>query len=83
MHIHVVTIFPDLFPPMLEAGILGRARRAGIARVDVHDLRDYTHDRHRTVDDAPFGGGPGMVMRAEPLFEAVESLSLPPESPSC
>ena len=81
MHIHVVTIFPDLFPPMLEAGIVGRARRAGIARVDVHDLRDYTHDRHRTVDDAPFGGGPGMVMRPEPLFEAVESLSLPAGSP--
>jgi tRNA (guanine37-N1)-methyltransferase len=77
VHIHIVTIFPEAFPPVLSAGILGRAQQAGLATVDVHDLRDHTHDRHRTVDDSPFGGGPGMVMRPEPLFEAVESLDLP------
>jgi tRNA (guanine37-N1)-methyltransferase len=81
VYIHILTIFPQAFPPVLSAGILGRAQQAGLATVDVHDLRDHTHDRHRTVDDSPFGGGPGMVMRPEPLFEAVESLDLPPGSP--
>ena len=66
---------------MLEVGILGRAQRSGLVRVDVHDLRDHTHDRHRSVDDAPFGGGPGMVMQAAPLFEAVEALALPEGAP--
>jgi tRNA (guanine37-N1)-methyltransferase len=76
MRIHVITIFPELFPAFLDAGIVGRAIRSGLAAVDIHDLRAFTHDRHRTVDDAPFGGGPGMVMRPEPLSEAIDSLSL-------
>jgi tRNA (guanine37-N1)-methyltransferase len=81
MLIHIVTIFPELFPPVLQAGIVGRAERAGLVEFGVHDLREHTHDRHRTVDDSPFGGGPGMVMRPEPLFEAIEALVLPPGSP--
>jgi tRNA (guanine37-N1)-methyltransferase len=76
MQIHVITIFPELFAPSLDVGIVGRAIRTGMARVDVHDLRDHTHDRHRSVDDSPFGGGPGMVLRPEPLYEAVEALAL-------
>ena len=76
MRIHVITIFPDLFPAFLDAGIVGRAIRSGLAAVEIHDLRAFTHDRHRTVDDAPFGGGPGMLMRPEPLSEAIASLSL-------
>ena len=77
MKLHIVTIFPEMFSPVLDAGIIGRAQRSGIADIRIHDLRDFTHDRHRSVDDAPFGGGPGMVMRPEPWFEAVESLELP------
>ena len=75
MEIHVVTVFPEMFEPVLELGIIGRARRAGLAEVHLHALRDYTHDRHKTVDDSPFGGGPGMVMRPEPLFEALEAIA--------
>ena len=81
MHVHIVTIFPEMFPAPLGTGIVGRAQQAGLATVHVHDLRDFTHDPRRTVDDAPFGGGPGMVMRPEPLFEAVASLGLPEGSP--
>jgi tRNA (guanine37-N1)-methyltransferase len=81
MEIHVITIFPEMFPPVLDAGIVGRAQRSGLAQIQVHDLRDHTHDRHRTVDDSPFGGGPGMVMRPEPLFEALEAISPPPNTP--
>jgi tRNA (guanine37-N1)-methyltransferase len=74
MRIDVLTLFPEVFREPLRASLLGRAIERGAIEVVVHDLRDYTHDRHRTVDDAPFGGGPGMVMRCEPLFEAVEAL---------
>lgn len=81
MEIHVITIFPEVFPPVLTVGIVGRAQRAGIATIFVHDLRKHTHDRHRTVDDAPFGGGPGMVMRPEPLFEAMDSIAPAPGTP--
>ncbi|MEE8519308.1 MAG: tRNA (guanosine(37)-N1)-methyltransferase TrmD [Dehalococcoidia bacterium] len=81
MRIHIVTIFPEAFPPVLGVGIVGRAQQSGLVEIDVHDLRDHTHDRHRSVDDSPFGGGPGMVMMPEPLFEAVESLALPKGSP--
>ncbi len=75
MEIHVVTVFPEMFEPVLQLGIIGRASRAGLAAVHLHALRDYTHDRHKTVDDSPFGGGPGMVMRPEPLFEALEAIA--------
>ena len=75
MDIHVVTIFPEMFGPVLDLGIIGRARRLGVVKVHLHHLRDFTHDRHQSVDDSPFGGGPGMVMRPEPLFEALETIS--------
>jgi tRNA (guanine37-N1)-methyltransferase len=81
MQVHIITIFPEMFTSVLEAGVVGRARTAGLADIQVHNLRDFTHDRHKSVDDSPYGGNPGMVMRPGPLFEAVESLSLPSESP--
>src|SRR6266481_8718154 len=74
MQFDIVTIFPDFFSGPLDYGIVRRAREAHLVDVRVHDLREYTHDRHRTVDDRPFGGGEGMVLKPEPLFEAVESL---------
>jgi tRNA (guanine37-N1)-methyltransferase len=74
LRINVITIFPDFFAGPLGLSILGRAREAGIVEYRIVDLRDFTHDRHRTVDDAPYGGGAGMVMKPEPFFEAVESL---------
>jgi len=74
MQFDIVTIFPDFFSGPLDYGIVRRAREAHLVDVRVHDLREYTHDRHRTVDDRPFGGGEGMVLKPEPLFDAVESL---------
>lgn len=74
MKINIVTIFPDFFAAPLSLSIPGRAREAGLVEVEVLDLRDFTHDRHRTVDDIPYGGGAGMVMKPEPFWEAVESL---------
>lgn len=74
MRFDIITIFPEFFTGPLDYGIVRRAREAGLIQVGVHDLRDFTHDRHRTVDDRPFGGGEGMVLKPEPLFEAVESL---------
>ena len=74
MRFDLITIFPEFFAGPLEHGIVRRAREGGIIRVNVQDLREFTLDRHRTVDDRPFGGGEGMVLKPEPLFEAVESL---------
>jgi tRNA (guanine37-N1)-methyltransferase len=74
MRFDLVTIFPDFFAGPLDHGILRRARETGIVEVNVQDLRVFTKDRHRTVDDRPFGGGEGMVLKPEPLFEAVEHL---------
>ena len=74
MKIDVLTLFPGMFPGPLDESIIKRACKSGRLRLGIHDLRDYTHDRHRTVDDRPFGGGPGMLMKPEPLFEAVEAL---------
>ena len=76
LRINVVTIFPEFFAGPVGLSILGRAKETGIAEYRVVDLRDFTHDRHRTVDDAPYGGGAGMVMKPEPFFEAVESLNV-------
>jgi tRNA (guanine37-N1)-methyltransferase len=70
----IITIFPEFFAGPLDYGIVRRAREAKLIETSVHDLRAFTHDRHKTVDDRPFGGGEGMVMKPEPLFEAVESL---------
>ena len=72
--INVVTIFPDFFTTPLALSIPSRAAAAGSVAYNVMDLRDYTHDRHRTVDDYPYGGGPGMVMKPDPFFEAVDAL---------
>ena len=74
MQFDIVTIFPDFFSGPLDYGIVRRARETHLIDARVHDLRTYAHDRHRTVDDRPFGGGEGMVLKPEPLFEAVESL---------
>ena len=73
MKINVVTIFPEFFAP-LALSIPARAAAAGLVAYSIVDLRDHTHDRHRTVDDAPYGGGPGMVMKPEPFFEAIDAL---------
>src|ERR1700678_3058657 len=74
MRFDLITIFPEFFTGPLDYGIVRRAREANLIETHVHDLRAFTHDRHRTVDDRPFGGGEGMVMKPEPLFAAVESL---------
>ncbi|MDF1478716.1 tRNA (guanosine(37)-N1)-methyltransferase TrmD [Leifsonia sp. H3M29-4] len=78
MRIDIVTIFPEFFG-VLDVSLLGKARQTGLIDVAVHDLRDYTHDRHRTVDDTPYGGGAGMVMRPEPWGEVLDEV-LRPES---
>jgi tRNA (guanine37-N1)-methyltransferase len=77
MKIDVLTLFPAMFAGPLDESIIKRARKKGLLDLNVHDLRQWTHDRHRTVDDRPFGGGPGMLMKPEPIFEAVESLRRP------
>jgi len=75
LRIDLVTIFPRMVEGPLSDGIVQRAREAGLVDLRVHDLRDFTDDRHRSVDDAPFGGGPGMVMKAEPFFRALETIA--------
>lgn len=80
MKIDVLTTFPGMLAPVLGESILKRAQEAGIVAVGVHDLRQWTSDRHRTTDDAPFGGGAGMVMKPEPFFAAVEALRCPAEA---
>jgi len=76
MKADIVTIFPDFFRGPLDHGITRRAVEMGLAKIEVHDLRQFTHDRHRTVDDRPFGGGEGMVLKPEPIFECLEPLGL-------
>ena len=76
MKADIVTIFPDFFRGPLDYGITRRAREMGLTEIEVHDLRQFTHDRHRTVDDRPFGGGEGMVLKPEPIFECLETLGL-------
>ena len=75
MKVDVLTLFPEMFAGPLDVSIVQRARQSGVLDLRVRNLRDYTHDRHQTVDDRPFGGGPGMVLKPEPLFEAVETLA--------
>ena len=74
MQFEVFTLLPEVFPPYLESSILQRARQRGLIEVRLHNIRDYAHDRHHTTDDTPYGGGGGMVMKPEPVFEAVESI---------
>jgi tRNA (guanine37-N1)-methyltransferase len=76
MRFEIVTIFPDFFRGPLDYGIVRRARETGLIDITIHDLRTFTHDRHKTVDDRPFGGGEGMVLKPEPIFECIESLDL-------
>jgi tRNA (guanine37-N1)-methyltransferase len=81
MRIDIITIFPKMFEPVLNESIIKRARIKGKVQIYVHDLRDYSSDRHRKIDDRPFGGGSGMVMRPEPIFEAVEQIKS--QIPAC
>ena len=74
----ILTIFPEFFRGFFEHGVVSRAQKKGLVEIGVHDLRAFTHDRHRTVDDRPFGGGEGMVLKPEPLAEALESLGIGP-----
>jgi tRNA (guanine37-N1)-methyltransferase len=71
---HILTIFPDFFRGPFEYGVVAKARQAGRLEIEIHDLRNWTYDRHRTVDDRPFGGGEGMLLKAQPVFEAVEEI---------
>jgi len=80
MKADIVTIFPDFFRGPLDYGITRRAQELGLATIEVHDLRKFAHDRHRTVDDRPFGGGEGMVLKPEPLFECLESMTVSPRN---
>lgn len=75
MKIDILTLFPEFFEGPLKTSILGRAQTQGLVEIKLHNIRDFTHDKHHTVDDAPYGGGPGMVIKPEPVFEAVESLA--------
>jgi tRNA (guanine37-N1)-methyltransferase len=77
MKIDVLTLFPEMFAGPLDVSMVARARKSGLLDLQVRNLRDWTHDRHKTVDDRPFGGGPGMVLKPEPVFEAVEALAGP------
>jgi len=74
MEFDILTLFPRIFEGPLDESILKRAREKGVVRIRVHNLRDFTHDKHHVVDDKPYGGGPGMLMKPEPIFEAVEKL---------
>lgn len=76
IRIHILTLFPDMFQSPFQESIVGRAAQAGLIRIDVHNPREYAHDRHRTVDDYPYGGGGGMVLKAGPLFELVEEIKV-------
>jgi tRNA (guanine37-N1)-methyltransferase len=80
MQVDILTIFPDFFRGPLDYGILRRARETGLVEIRIHDLRDFTRDKHRTVDDRPFGGGEGMVLKPEPIFECIEKLNVVPRA---
>jgi tRNA (guanine37-N1)-methyltransferase len=77
MKFEIITIFPDFFRGPFDFGIIRRAKEAGLVEINIHDLRGFTKDKHRTVDDRPFGGGEGMVLKPEPIFECIESLGVP------
>jgi len=80
MRFDIITIFPGLFAGIFNHGVVKRAIAGGLVEIHTHDLRDFTHDRHRTVDDRPFGGGEGMVLKPEPISEALESIGIAPKS---
>lgn len=81
MRIDILTLFPAMFRGPFQESIIKRAIDKGLIEIEFHNIRDFSTDRHHTVDDAPYGGGPGMVMKPDPVFAAVESLDLPPETP--
>jgi tRNA (guanine37-N1)-methyltransferase len=81
VRIDVITLFPEILSGPLEVSILGRARRAGQAEIHLHQLRDYATDKHRTVDEKPYGGGPGMLLKCEPIFAAVEDVQAKAPAP--
>ena len=81
MRADILTLFPEMFRGPFEESIVKRAIDKGLIEITIHNIRDFSTDKHRTVDDYPYGGGPGMVMKPDPLFSAVESLELPPETP--
>ena len=74
MRFHILTIFPEFFDGPFRHGVVAKAAESGLITIEIHDLRNWTHDRHRTVDDRPFGGGEGMLLKPEPIFDAVESI---------
>jgi tRNA (guanine37-N1)-methyltransferase len=74
INLYILTLFPEMFEGPFNTGLFQKARDAGVVKIDIRNIRDYTHDRHHTTDDYPYGGGAGMVMKPEPLFEAVESI---------
>ena len=80
MKFEIITIFPDFFRGPFDFGIIRRAKEAGLVEINIHDLRVFTKDKHRTVDDRPFGGGEGMVLKPEPIFECIESLGIAPKA---
>jgi tRNA (guanine37-N1)-methyltransferase len=80
MRFDIITIFPDFFSGPFDFGILKRALTTGLVEIATHDLRSFTHDRHRTVDDRPFGGGEGMVLKAQPIYDAMQSLQVSPKA---
>ena len=81
MRFHILTIFPEFFDSPLRHGVVAKAAESGLIKIQIHDLRNWTHDRHRTVDDRPFGGGEGMLLKPEPIFEAMENI-WPQRNPS-
>ena len=81
MQIDILTLFPQMFQGMFDSGIIKRASEQKLVSLNVHNIRDYTHDKHHTVDDYPYGGGAGMVLKPEPIFEAVESIKGEPDVP--
>jgi tRNA (guanine37-N1)-methyltransferase len=83
MRFDIITIFPRMFDSVLSAGVLGKALEKGLIEVNVHDLRDFTSNKHRQVDDRPFGGTPGMVLKPEPIFSAVEAVKTDPDVAVC
>ncbi len=80
MKIDVLTLFPEMFPPVLGQSIIGQAQKKGIVNFNIVNIRDFAHDKHRVCDDVPYGGGPGMVMKPEPIFEAVEKIKTDPDA---
>src|SRR4030042_989553 len=80
MTFHIITIFPNIFDSYFSEGIIKRAQKSGEISVEVHDLRDYTKDKHKTVDDTPYGGGAGMVLKIEPIFKCLASIKSKAES---